>query len=148
MKTVFGWILAVIGVIGVGATIDNLASGKTAQLGMDLTMVLLFGGGGTALIRAGRRDAARKRGELPAAERRALGPRDVENAVLASARKHGGRITVTDVAADSDLTFTEAKAALDELARAGACETLVTEQGMIVYNFGEIVHAASKSEAS
>jgi hypothetical protein len=138
VKKAIGYSLVVFGLLGLAVEIDHCRNEETKQATTGVALIVLCVVGGAALIRSAARRAASS----------GMSPRDVENAVLASARIHNGRVTVTDVAADSHLTFSEAKRALDDLARAGACETQVTGDGMLVYNFGEIVKAASKTNAS
>ena len=138
---VLGWTMIAIAALGVAVEFDNTVAGKAKNRAVGIVMILLFGAGGVRLLRSGKRT-------MEIMSTGGLTARQVEDAVLASARKNSGRVTVTDVAADTSLTFTEAKTALERLAIAGACETLMTDNGMIVYNFREIIHAHKKDDAS
>lgn len=138
---IIGWAMIAFAAIGIAVEIDNAKAGREKNRAVGIVMVVLFAAGGVKLVRSASTPPQSARPSL-------LSAREIEDAVLASARKNDGRVTVTDVAADTSLTFTEAKVALETLSRAGACETLMTDNGMIVYNFGEIAHAQKKGNAT
>lgn len=140
MKSIIGWALAAFGVIGFGVEIDNLLKGTADHTVTGFIIAALFILGGLALIRSARR--AKLPPELrdaPVVVRPALGSRDIERAVLACAKQHGGRVTIAEVAAGSQLSFTEAKEVLEELSRAGACTVDVTENGAFIYEFNGLM---------
>jgi hypothetical protein len=149
MRSIAGWFLVVFGLIGYGAEIDNLRKGTTENTAMGFVLATVFALGGGALIRSARR--AKLPPELrdaPVVEQLpAKSPRDIERAVLACAKQHGGRVTIAEVAAGSDLSFTEAKAALEDLSRAGACTVDVTDQGAFIYEFLGLLPREAKREA-
>lgn len=136
MKSIIGWALAAFGVIGFGVEIDKLISGTAENTVTGLILGAVFVLGGLALVRSARR--AKLPPELrdaPVVVRPSLDSRDVERAVLACAQKHGGRVTIAEVATGTHLSFTEAKEMLEELSRAGACTVDVTENGAFIYEF-------------
>lgn len=137
----FGWSLIVMACLIIAVEIDDAASGKSTNRAVGVVMVIGFAWGGWRLLNKGKR-------AIEATSTSGMSARQIEDAVLSSARKNNGRVTVTDVAADTSLTFTEAKQALEHLAKAGACETLLTDNGLLVYNFVEIIHAHRKADAT
>lgn len=148
MKKVIGWILLGIGVLIVGGTLDDLLKGQVGELFSNLTVAGLFGVGGAALVRSAKNDDKRRLAAhasgvamLPA------GQLPVEALVLRAARASGGRITPAEVAAATALPYTEAKAELDRLAEAGACQVVVGEGGLVVYRFPEFEDGDAKREA-
>lgn len=61
----------------------------------------------------------------------------ITNMVLRVARKHHGRITPVEVAADTALSIEEAKEELDKMVKTRACQLIVGEGGLLVYYFPE-----------
>ncbi|MBN8229986.1 hypothetical protein JYK02_20950 [Corallococcus macrosporus] len=139
MKSIIGWALVAFGVIGFGVEIDNLRQNKADHTVTGFILSAVFVLGGLALVRSARR--AKLPPELRDAPvaRPALDSRDVERAVLACAKEHGGRVTIAEVAAASQLSFTEAKEVLEGLSRAGACTVDVTENGAFIYEFSGLM---------
>ena len=145
MKSIIGWALTVFGVFGIGSEIDKLINGTAEHTIAGIILGAAFILGGLALVRSARR--AKLPPELRDAPvvRPALDSRGVERAVLACAQTHGGRVTIAEVAAGTQLSFSEAKEVLEELSRAGACTVDVTENGAFIYEFsGLMPRAASK----
>jgi predicted transcriptional regulator len=149
MRSIAGWFLVVFGLIGYGAEIDNLRKGTTDNSAMGFVLATLSLLGGAALIRAARRAKLppELRERLAVEQLPARSPRDIEKAVLACAKQHGGRVTIAEVATESDLSFTEAKEVLEELSRAGACTVDVTEEGAFIYEFLGLLPREAKREA-
>lgn len=144
MKSIIGWALAAFGVIGFGIEIDKLISGTAEHTVSGLIIAAVFILGGLALVRSAR--LAKLPPELRDAPVLARGARSIERAVLACAQGHDGRVTIAEVAAGTQLSFTEAKEVLEELSRAGACTVDVTENGAFIYTFsGLMPRAASKA---
>ncbi|WP_375755803.1 hypothetical protein [Corallococcus exercitus] len=139
MKSIIGWALAAFGVFGIGSEIDKLIKGTAEHTFAGTILGAVFVLGGMALIRSARR--AKLPPELRDAPvmRSALDARDVERVVLTCAKEHGGRVTIAEVAAATQLSFTEAKEVLEELARAGACTVDVTENGAFIYEFSGLM---------
>ena len=133
-KRVLAWILLGFAVIGAGVELDNFFSGKSHNRGTGIAMIALFGLGAAALFRS----AGGRASPVMAPGQGSPATHEAERAILQAARKLGGKVTITDVAAESTLSFTEAKAALEQLAKAGACETQITDDGLIVYDFVEL----------
>ncbi|RKH68484.1 hypothetical protein [Corallococcus aberystwythensis] len=135
MKSIIGWALVAFGVIGFGVEIDHLRTGTAENTVTGFILAAIFILGGLALLRSARR--AKLPPELRDAP--ALDARDIERAVLACAKQHGGRVTIAEVAAASQLSFTEAKEVLEGLSRAGACTVDVTENGAFIYEFSGLM---------
>jgi hypothetical protein len=149
MRSFAGWFLVIFGLVGYASEIDNLRKGTSEHMAMGFVLATAFTLGGGALIRSARR--AKLPPELRdapvVAQLPAKSPRDIERAVLACAKQHDGRVTIAEVAAESDLSFTEAKAALEELSRAGACTVDVTDQGAFIYEFIGLLPREARREA-
>ena len=67
-----------------------------------------------------------------------------QNRVVRLARQRGGRLTVTEAAADTGLTVEEAAEILKRLADGGFVEVEITDSGLIVYRFPEVLFAHEK----
>ena len=67
-----------------------------------------------------------------------------QNRVVRLARQRGGRLTVTETAADTGLTVEEAAEILKRLADGGFVEVEITDSGLIVYRFPEVLFAHEK----
>ncbi len=76
------------------------------------------------------------------AQQKAL-ERDREREILQLAQRKGGRLTITEIAADSSLTTDEAEKFMNELTSKGYVSMNVTETGVIVYDFYDISHRES-----
>ena len=67
-----------------------------------------------------------------------------QNRVVRLAHKRNGRLTVTETAADTGLTVEEAAEILKRLADGGFVEVEITDSGLIVYRFPEVLFAHEK----
>ena len=67
-----------------------------------------------------------------------------QNRVVRLARQRGGRLTVTETAADTGLTVEESAEILKCLADGGFVEVEITDSGLIVYRFPEVLFAHEK----
>ena len=130
---IVGWLLVSFALIGFAKECDDARSHKQRNVGVGIAMIAIFGGAGALLIRTARK-AGRGEGV----------PRATE--IIRAAQKRGGRITAAEVAADTTIPFDEAKGELDRLAKAGACEVVVGEAGILVYRFPEFESAANKTD--
>jgi hypothetical protein len=70
-----------------------------------------------------------------------------EAAILAMAKRLGGRLTVTDVALGTGLTLQASERALNDLVRRGYAELHVSGGGVLVYHCFPLVDAQSKQQA-
>lgn len=125
LKTAFGWMLVVFGVLMIAGGALQLGDSELSLVG-NLVMIALVGVlpafGGWRMIQNAS-DTTR----LAAAARS-------EKLVLAVARANGWAITPVDVAASSTLTMAEAQATLDAMAKSGHAE--LTFQGdQLIYRF-------------
>ena len=71
--------------------------------------------------------------------------RRLENRIQRLAAQRDGRLTVTDAAMETGFTVVESEAVLKSLAEGGYVEIEVTESGLIVYRFPEILFGSEKS---
>ena len=67
-----------------------------------------------------------------------------QSRVVRLARQRGGHLTVTETAADTGLTVEEASEILKRLADGGFVEVEITDSGLIVYRFPEVLFAHEK----
>ncbi|QSQ27470.1 hypothetical protein JY651_22280 [Pyxidicoccus parkwayensis] len=150
MRSIAGWFLLIIGLTGFAVEIDNLRNGKTDSTVLGFFLSTAFIISGLALFRSARRARmpVALQEEPVVARLPARSPRDIERAVLTCAQKHGGRVTIAEVAAGSELSFTEAKTVLEELSHAGACTVDVTEHGAFIYEFNGLMPRDPKREAT
>ncbi|MEL6178844.1 MAG: hypothetical protein AAFS10_07815 [Myxococcota bacterium] len=71
---------------------------------------------------------------------------DPSNLVLRVARKHRGRLTAPEVAAESDMHYKEAARVLETMAADGVCEACVSEGGTTFYLFREFAEPGTKRD--
>ncbi|HEY0020134.1 MAG TPA: hypothetical protein VGC13_27815 [Longimicrobium sp.] len=64
------------------------------------------------------------------------------------AMEHGGVLTVTDVAADLEVSLEEAERTLTALDDGVRVTSTVTEDGVIVYEFKEVIHRQKRLNAA
>ena len=102
-------------------------------------VALMFGGfsaaGGVGLLAAGRRAREERRQTLLHA---------LQQPVLRLAGDRGGRLTVTEVASSLNWPMRRAEKVLNSLEDGLRVSSDVTSEGVIVYEFRELMHAASK----
>ena len=70
--------------------------------------------------------------------------RGQQNRVVRLAQQCGGRLTVTEAAADTGLSVEEVGDILKRMADGGYVEVEITDSGMIVYRFPEVLFAHEK----
>jgi hypothetical protein len=136
MKTflrVLGAFLVAFALIGVAKECDDARHNQSKDTGVGLALVIIFGGGGAALFYAASRLGAG-----------AVAP--PSTTIIRAAQKRGGRITAAEVAADTTLTFEQAKVELERLSKAGGCEVVVGDAGLLVYRFPEFESSDNKKD--
>ena len=79
------------------------------------------------------------------AQQKAL-KRDREREILQLAQRKGGRLTITEIAADTSMLTDEAEKFMNELVSKGYVSMNVTDSGVIVYDFYDISHRGSLEE--
>ncbi len=129
-KGFFGLLLIAMGLLGVASLGNSVLFGSMPWLqGLlwSLAGVVAPMGLGGMLYISG--VTGQKHKELKAKEKK----------VLRLAQNSGGRVNVTQLASNSDMTMEDAKATLDEMAIKGYVDTNVNEAGVIVYEFYDIV---------
>jgi hypothetical protein len=107
-----------------------------------IVSVVIPGGAGVALL------VARRRGGADiAARREALRLATLEAEVLALAGRRGGRLAAIEVAADIGVTTDAAEDVLRSLSIKGVAEPMVTDKGLVVYDFPDVHHLVDKGGA-
>jgi hypothetical protein len=132
-----GWTLIAFAVAGVAAQVDSTHTGQSPGVAMGIALIVLCGGGGGLLVRAGRRMSRAVQSGAPA------GP-SVEQRVLAAARTHHGRVTAVSVAAEGKVTLEQARTELERLAKENACRMDVSADGLVVFRFPEFETSEAK----
>jgi hypothetical protein len=69
---------------------------------------------------------------------------DLENKIFQLASKSCARLTIADVSMNTNLTTAESKKILDEFCLNGFAEILVSDSGVIVYYFKNIINEQEK----
>jgi len=127
--------------------IGFLAGGASHQaIGIQILAVLITVGipgvTGVALLRQHHRRGLASPPEAAAA---ALPRARWTSELVKLAAKKGGRLTVVEAVAETALGPEEAQAAFDELCTSGLAEPQVTESGLIVYAFRDLLLLGEKS---
>ncbi|MCY4378069.1 MAG: hypothetical protein OXC31_30280 [Spirochaetaceae bacterium] len=110
-------------------------------------VALLIGAGlpvaGGAWLIAGHLGAGRVHGE----RREALRRETLESEVLRLAGRHTGRLTAVEVAGELAVSPAAAEEALHALALKKVADLEITDSGVLVYVFHEVLHASEKDQA-
>jgi hypothetical protein len=126
--------------------IGFLAGGVSQHsIGVQLFSILVAvgvpGASGVALLRQHLRRA------LPSPEVAALPRARWTSELVKLAAKKGGRLTVVEVIAETALAPDQVQAAFDEVCASGLAEPEVTESGLIVYAFRDLLLLGEKSDS-
>ena len=117
------------------------------QGGLATIVALLIGAGlpvaGGAWLIAGHFGAGRVRGE----RREALRRETLEAEVLRLAGRHSGRLTAVEVAGELAVSPAAAEEALHALALRKVADLRITDSGVLVYVFHDVLHAPEKDQA-
>ena len=70
-----------------------------------------------------------------------------QNRVVRLAQQRGGRLTVTEAAAEVGFAIEEVEEILNHMADGGFVEVEITDSGMMVYRFPEVLHAHEKDRS-
>jgi hypothetical protein len=141
MKQVTGWLLIALAVFMFIGYLGADVAGPNAIFALLIT-VLLPAAGGVALVtgRGGRRSVS-------GARRDELRRETVEAELVRLAGRHGGRLTIVEAVAELAIPPEEAKASLDALAVRGLADFEVTESGVVVYVFHDLLHSGEKTQS-
>jgi hypothetical protein len=123
--------------VGVGLMLYGLIRKLEQGQGFEDTFpfgVALILGGGLLWVLAERLDAAA----------RLVRYRRQQNRILKLAHARGGRLTTTEAATDTGLTVEDCEQILKKLAEGGFVEVEVTDSGLMVYRFPEVLYAHEK----
>jgi hypothetical protein len=129
-KRVFGWILMVLGAM---LMIPGIIEGEPAAM----AFALLFAGGGFMLRKSANEDRLRRRDAIL---------QSLQRPVLQLAAKRHGTLTVTEVAAEFGWSLPRAEKVLQSLEDGYRVMGDVTSDGVIVYNFLELVPLPQQAE--
>lgn len=126
-----GIVRRMLGVVVVSGATLIVSVGLVAQEVVVMAVGSVIGAGGMATIWSGLK--ARQ------ARRRALMSR-LQRGVLLLATEKGGTLTVTEAAAALDLSLSAAEKVLESMDDGLRVRSEVTNQGIIVYEFPEVMH--------
>lgn len=126
-----GIILFTFGVLVTGLLIvGTFTSKEVDSLAESIAIIFIFGNvpliAGAFMIRLGR---IRERTERL---------NKTERTLLRMAHKYGGRLTVTIVAMETEMTLDEARSLLGVFVSKGAADTEIDDNGTIIYRFREL----------
>jgi len=119
----------------------NLPSPTSALLAF-LIAVVLPGGIGSYLLYSSFQDR-----KSLSSNKNTLGRKTLEAEILSLARRKQGRLTVVEVVSQFALDKEDAEALLDSLARQGHADYEVTDSGLIVYTFHELLSLDDKAQS-
>lgn len=131
--------------LGLGAVVyaGTLLEG-TDEPGVTFFLMVLFGGGAWWISRSLRREdeavSAQAEGQEVLAQ--------LKHATIQLAMEHGGVLTVTDVATDLQVTLEDAEYVLTSLDDGVRVTSTVSEDGVIVYEFKEVIHRQARQKAA
>ena len=125
--------------------IGFLAGGAGGQsIGIQIVSVLIAvgipGAAGMALLRQHHRRGLAAPAEVPQLPRARW-----TSELIKLAAKKGGRLTVVEVVAETPLGPEDAQAAFDDACAAGLAEPEVTDSGLVVYAFRDLLLLGEKS---
>jgi hypothetical protein len=66
-------------------------------------------------------------------------PRGIENRIFRAAYKHEGRLTISDIVLETDLSIREAEEAINSMVDGTHLRMEVEDNGLVVYEFPEII---------
>ena len=137
LKSIIAGILIAFGALMLLGVSVNLS--ESALEAADIIGAIVFGigpiAGGGLMIR-GRVKA--KQQALHAKERDAYVRHEKE--IIRLAQSRGGRISIPEIVAETSLSSDEADAVMRKMTTKGYVDMQVTDSGVIVYEFYEIVH--------
>lgn len=142
MRTVGGVVCVIIALVAFAVAMPGFAElfSGAAHGGTYGALVFLLGTGSAASYGALR--ALRSRGATPA-----LPAPDATREILALAAREGGRVTVAEVVAKTPLGLEQAREALDELSRRNMASSIVTEDGVELFQIKGLLAPAQKLAA-
>jgi hypothetical protein len=143
MRRIIGWVLVALGIIFLGAELDNLRAGKSEDIGIGVFMITALIGGGVLLLRSAARQPVTVRLATGGAEAQEI---PLETTVLRLAKQHKGRVTPVEIATDAGIPLETAKTELERLTSVGACQLEVSEAGMLVFRFPEFEDVTAKNQ--
>jgi hypothetical protein len=142
MRTVGGVVCVIIALVAFAVAMPGFAElfSGAANGGTYGALVFLLGTGSAASYGAFR---ALRSGSPPAAPPAA----DATRVILALAAQEGGRVTLAEVVAKTPLGLEQAREALDELSRRNMASSIVTEDGVELFQIKGLLGPAQKLAA-
>lgn len=142
-KLVGGGILVFIGLFMTLGLLSGggLHNGFAANLMMILMFILAPLGIGGWLIRGHFADK-----KTVSAEKEQVMYVQREKQILRLAQEKGGRLTIPEIAANTSMTTVDADAVMREMTAKGYVDMQVTDSGVIVYEFYDIIHKPKLGE--
>lgn len=132
MVRVAGWLLLFLGVLALGVEVQHLVDGEGKNVVLGLVIGAFFAGTGGLLLRQ-----AARRGRLGGVAKGGAAGLPLDARIFRMAQDSRGRITAVEVSAALGVDFETAREELNALQSRGACQLLVTDDGVSVYRFPE-----------
>jgi uncharacterized membrane protein len=127
---VFGWLTAAFGAYASLMVLVNVRSQTTSEIVVRFMASAALGLAGVVIARRAR----------PAVPR--IDAQEAERQILRAARAHNGRVTATEIAAETSVPLAQASEMLEALAGRGLCQMSVAEAGILVFEFPELESSA------
>ena len=140
----FGILVTLTSLLFVFAAIGDLAGGDSdTETGILVGLLVFFSGTAATGGWFAKRMLGARRASGPAP----VSAAEIERTVLAEAKSGGGRLTVTELAANTDLSLAEAEAILEKLCHTGIAQMRFTDDHQPVYAFPGLMSTAEKAQA-
>lgn len=141
MRTVGGVVCVIVALVAFAVAMPGFAElfSGAANGGTYGALVFLLGTGSAASYGAHRALRSRQAPALPAS--------DSTHVVLALAAQVGGRVTLAEVVAKTPLSLEQARETLDDLSRRNMASSIVTEDGIELFQIKGLLGPAQKLAA-
>jgi hypothetical protein len=124
--SVFGWATAAFGVYAMLMVLTHLSEQTASDAGVRFMASFALALVGVVIARRARRSVPR------------IDSEEAERLILRTARAHNGRITATEIAAETTVPLAQASEMLEALNRRGLCRMSVAQAGILVFEFPEL----------
>ena len=125
----FGWVTAAFGAFAALMVLGSLPQQTPSEAAIRFAASAALALAGVVIARRARRVAPQ------------IDAHEAERQILRAARAHNGRLTATEVAAETPVPLAQATDMLEALSRRGACRMSIAEAGILVFDFPELEQA-------
>lgn len=129
---IFGWLTGAFGAVASIMVLTSLGQQTAGQAAVRFIASAVLGVAGVVIARRARRAAPR------------IDAREAEQHILRVAAAHAGRLTATEVAAETPVPLAQASEMLEKLSQRGMCRMSIAEAGILVFEFPELEVSAPK----